>query len=108
VISSSLRDASSGSVLHDLFGYDKYSEITSEHSIRSTFCDLAIKLDGTLAFLVEVKAIGLALKDNFVKQAVDYVANQGVDWVILTNGILWRVYKIGFGKPITNDLVLLG
>src|SRR3954464_4987810 len=59
-------------VLHDLFGYDKYSEITSEHSIRSTFCDLAVKLDGQLAFLVEVKAVGLALKDLYVKQAIDY------------------------------------
>lgn len=93
-------------ILNDLFGYDKYSEISSEHSIRSTFCDLAVKVEGTLAFLVEVKAIGLTLKDTFVKQAVDYAANQGVDWVVLTNGLVWRVYKIGFAKPITNELVV--
>jgi hypothetical protein len=93
-------------LLHDVFGYDKYSEISSEHSIRGTFCDLAIKLDGTLAFLVEVKAIGMALKDAHVKQAVDYAANQGVDWVMLTNGVTWRIYKVGFGKPITHDLVV--
>ena len=36
-------------VLQEIFGYDKYCEITSEHMIRSTYCDLAIKLDGTLA-----------------------------------------------------------
>jgi hypothetical protein len=93
-------------ILHDLFGYDKYSEITSEHSIRSTFCDLAVKLEGTLAFLVEVKAVGLALKDAYVKQAIDYAANQGVDWVVLTNGILWRVYKVSFAKPISHELVV--
>ena len=62
-------------VLQEIFGYDKYSEITSEHMIRGTFCDLAVKLDGSLALLVEVKAIGLDLKDQFVKQAVDYAAN---------------------------------
>ena len=28
-------------VLQDILGYDKYSEITSEYQIRSTFCDLA-------------------------------------------------------------------
>ena len=67
-------------LLQEIFGYDKYSEITSEHMIRGTFCDLAIKLDGHLALLIEAKAIGLDLKEQFVKQAVDYAANQGVEW----------------------------
>lgn len=93
-------------VLNDVFGYDKYAEITREYAIRGTFCDLAIKLDGSLACLVEVKAVGLELKDAFIKQAVDYAANQGVDWVLLTNGVTWRAYKVGFGKPITHELVL--
>ena len=30
-------------VLAEVFGYDKYAEITSEFSIRGTFVDLAIK-----------------------------------------------------------------
>lgn len=93
-------------MLAEIFGYDKYSEITSEHAIRGTFCDLAIKLDGTLEMLIEVKAIGLDLKDAHVKQAVDYAANQGVDWVVLTNAASWRVYKVTFGKPIDQDLVI--
>lgn len=93
-------------VLHEIFGYDKYGEITSEHAIRGTFCDLAIKLDGTLSLLVEVKAIGIDLKDQQVKQAVDYAANQGVDWVALTNGLKWQVYKVAFTKPIQHELVV--
>jgi hypothetical protein len=93
-------------MLQDVFGYDKYTEITSEHAIRGTFCDLAVKLDGALSLLIEVKAVGLELKDSFIKQAVDYAANQGVDWVVLTNGWKWRVYKVGFAKPITHDLVV--
>src|SRR5262245_21613832 len=81
-------------MLADAFGYDKYSEVTSEFSIRGTFCDLATKLDGQLQTLIEVKAIGLELKAMHVKQAVDYAANQGVDWVLLTNGMCWRIYHI--------------
>jgi len=73
-------------LLQYIFGYDKYNEITSEHMIRGTYCDLAVKIDGTLAFLLEVKSIGTELKDGHVKQAVDYAANQGVDWVGLTKG----------------------
>lgn len=93
-------------MLAEIFGYDKYSEITSEYAIRGTFCDLAIKLDGTLQTLIEVKAIGIDLKDAHVKQAVDYAANKGVDWVLLTNGITWRVYHIVFAKPIDHELVI--
>lgn len=93
-------------MLAEIFGYDKYSEITSEHAIRGTFCDLAIKIDAALQSLIEVKAIGLELKDQFIKQAVDYAANQGVDWVLLTNGVIWRVYKMTFAKPIDFELVV--
>lgn len=44
-------------MLAAIFGYDKYSEITSEHAIRGNYCDLATKLDGVIAALIEVKAI---------------------------------------------------
>lgn len=93
-------------MLAEVFGYDKYSEITSEHSIRGTYCDLAIKLDGVLRLLIEVKAVGLELKEQFIKQAIDYAANQGTDWVALTNGDIWRVYKVTFDKPIASELVM--
>ena len=45
-------------MLADIFGYDKYSELTSEFAIRGTYCDLAIKLENQLTTLIEVKAIG--------------------------------------------------
>jgi type I restriction and modification enzyme subunit R-like protein len=93
-------------MLADVFGYDKYSEVTSEFAIRSNYCDLATKLNGAIATLIEVKAIGLDLKDQHVKQAVDYAANQGVEWVLLTNGMVWRVYRIQFTKPIEQELVI--
>lgn len=93
-------------MLAEVFGYDKYAEVTSEYAIRGTYCDLATKIDGVLQALIEVKAIGLELKDAHVKQAVDYAANQGVDWVLLTNGICWRVYRIVFAKPIDHELVV--
>ena len=93
-------------MLGEVFGYDKYSELTAEHAVRGTYCDLATKLDGTIQALIEVKAVGLELKEQHVKQAVDYAANQGVDWVILTNAAHWRVYSVTFGKPIGQELVI--
>jgi predicted type IV restriction endonuclease len=93
-------------LLQELFGYDKYTEITSEHAIRGTYCDLAIKLGEKLVLLIEVKAIGTELKDQHVKQAIDYAANKPCDWVVLTNGLHWRVYKVLFAKPIDKNLVV--
>ena len=93
-------------MLADIYGYDKYSEVTRELSIRGTYCDLATRIDGKFQMLIEVKAIGLELKDTHAKQAVDYAANQGVEWVALTNGHLWRVFRVIFAKPVDAELVL--
>ncbi len=92
-------------MLHEVFGYDKYMEVTSEFAVRQTFCDLAIKIDNKVEFLLEVKAVGGDLKEGHLRQAIDYGANNGVQWVILTNGMEWQVYKIKFEKPIDYDLV---
>ena len=92
-------------IIADLFGFEKYIEITSEFAIRSTYCDLAIRTDGAVKYLVEVKAIGLALKDPHLRQALDYGANHGIEWIVLTNGIRWQIHKILFEKPIASEAV---
>jgi len=92
-------------LLSDVFGYDKYSDITSEQAIRGTYCDLAVKQDGKVKFLIEVKAIGLTLKENHLRQAVNYGANHGMPWVVLTNGLRWELYRIKFEQPIGHDVV---
>jgi hypothetical protein len=93
-------------VLAEIFGYDKYSEVTRELTIRGTHCDLATRIDGKYQMLIEVKAVGLDLRDSHAKQAVDYAANQGVEWVALTNGVIWKVFRVIFSKPIETELVL--
>ncbi|MBC8108658.1 MAG: type I restriction enzyme HsdR N-terminal domain-containing protein [Anaerolineae bacterium] len=93
-------------VLADVFGYDKYAELTSEHAIRGTYCDLAIRVDDKLVKLIEVKSVGTTLDDRHVKQAIDYAANQGIEWVILTNGAIWRLYEVIFAKPIDKRLLI--
>jgi predicted type IV restriction endonuclease len=92
-------------IFGDVFGYDKYLEVTSEFAVRGTYVDLAIKVEDKIQFLIEVKAIGLDLKDNHIRQAIDYGANHGAQWVVLTNGLEWRLYRIRFEQPINFDLV---
>src|SRR3989304_979972 len=93
-------------MMAELFGYDKYSEITKELAIRGTYCDLATKIEGKFQMLIEVKAVGIDLKENHIKQAVDYASNKGIEWVALTNANNWKVFKVIFSKPIDFEVVL--
>ena len=92
-------------ILADLFGYDKYVELTSEQQIRGTFCDLAVRLDGKIRFLIEVKSAGTDLNATHLRQAINYGANQGIEWVILTNAVEWRVHRLRFSQPIETEEV---
>jgi hypothetical protein len=89
----------------DILGYEKYVEISTEFAVKGTYVDLAVKVGNEVHFLVEAKAIGVELKDLHVRQAIDYGANQGIEWAILTSGAVWRIYKIEFKKPIVHVLV---
>jgi hypothetical protein len=92
-------------ILAYCFGYDKYQELTSEQQIRGTFCDLAVKIDGKIKYLIEVKAAGVDLNESHLRQAVSYGANQGIEWVVLTNAVEWRLHRIKFGQPIDHEEV---
>jgi hypothetical protein len=87
-------------MLSDVFGFDKYLDLTSEQQIRGTFCDLAIKLDGKVHYLAEVKSAGTNLNDTHLRQAINYGAHHGIEWIILTNALEWKVYKLKFSQPI--------
>jgi predicted type IV restriction endonuclease len=93
-------------LLAEVFGYDKFKEITSEFPVKRTSCDIATKIDDKLQTLIEVKAIGHELKDTNVTQAVNYAANQWVDWVVLTNGQHWRAYSVECKGKVEQELVV--
>lgn len=92
-------------MLEDVFGYDKYLELTGEYQIRGTYCDLAVKIDNKIKYLIEVKAAGVNLNDNHLRQAVDYAAKEGIEWVVLTNGISWHLHRVKFAQPISHEEV---
>lgn len=94
-----------GDMLSDVLGYDKYQHVTTEFAIRGTYVDLAVRTENQIRFLIEAKAIGIDLNDSHIKQAVDYAANEGIDWAVLTNGVHWRIYKVQFSKPIDKTLL---
>lgn len=92
-------------MLCEVFGFDKYTEITREFNIQGSYCDVAIKVDGKVSYLIEVKAIGLNLKENHIHQAVTYAAKNGVKWVVLTNGVKWSIYRVLVDGKVSSEEV---
>ncbi len=90
-------------MLEEIFGFDKYSEITREFSIQGTFCDLAIKSGKKIQYLLEVKAIGLELRDSHLRQAVNYASREGIKWVVLTNGINWEIHRVNVDEKVQHQ-----
>jgi len=107
------RDANEGDtrllvtdMLCDGFGFDKYSELTTEYRVKGEFADYGIRLDKELIAFLEVKRVTTKLAAKHLRQVESYAVNEGVEWVILTSGAVWQVYHITGGLPIVVDLAL--
>jgi len=94
-------------MLAEIFGFDKYSEITREYAVQGTYCDLAVKTGKGIEYLLEVKAIGLELNEKHLKQAVNYAAREGVKWVILTNAIEWEIYRVTLDDKVNSERLVV-
>jgi len=91
--------------LTDILGFTSIEEVKTEYMIRGTYADYVIQTKGVRHFLVEVKSYSLALSDKHLRQAVNYGANEGIEWALLSNGKQFDFYKILFQKPIDSKLV---
>lgn len=107
------RDANEGDtrllvtdMLCEGFGFDKYSELTTEYRVKGEFADYGIRLDKDLIAFLEVKRVTTKLAAKHLRQVETYAVNEGVEWVILTSGVVWQVYHITGGLPVVVDLAL--
>ena len=93
------------SFLTEVLGFAPIEEVKTEYMIRGTYADYVIQIKGVRHFLVEVKAYGIDLSDKHLRQAVNYGANEGIEWALLSNGRQFEFYKILFEKPISERKV---
>jgi hypothetical protein len=106
------RDANEGDTrllvtdfLCDGLGYDKYTDLTTEYRVKGEFADFGIRLDGESTAFIEVKRINTKLGAKQLRQVQSYCANEGVQWMILTNGSEWQVYHLSDTVPLVNELL---
>ncbi|MCU1439811.1 MAG: hypothetical protein JWP85_808 [Rhodoglobus sp.] len=107
------RDANEGDtrllitdLLCEALGYDKYEDLTTEYMVRGEFADYGVRIDKQMAAFIEVKRATTKLGVKHLRQVEMYAVNEGVEWVVLTNGVHWQVYHLTAGLPVTIDLTL--
>ena len=87
-------------------GWDQFDNLTAEQMIGSRYADFVVKNNGDELAVIEVKQIGMNLKDTHLNQARQYATDEGIEWIVLTNGDTWKVYrnvleeKIPVAKPV--------
>lgn len=91
--------------LTEILGFVSLDEVKTEYMIRGTYADYVIQIRGKRYFIVEVKKFPTELSQKHLRQAVNYAANEGIDWALLTNGKDFDFYKILFNKPIESRKV---
>ncbi len=94
------------SFLTEVLGYRELEEIKTEYNIRGEYADYVIQLARKKQFVVEVKSVQFDLNDRHLRQSLSYAANEGIDWIILTNGRCFQFYRVMFEKPIRTELLI--
>lgn len=92
-------------IVSEVLGWDAFDNLTGEYRIKGSFADFVIRKDGKHFVIIEVKAVNAKLGEKYLYQAVSYAANQGVEWVVLTSGARWQLYRVLFNKPVEQELV---
>lgn len=91
--------------LCEALGFDKYADLTTEYQVKGEFADYGIRIDGEMVAFIEVKRVGTKLGAKQLRQVESYAVNEGVEWLILTNGADWQVFHLSGGLPIEVDHV---
>jgi predicted type IV restriction endonuclease len=107
------RDANEGDTrllvtdfLCDALGYDKYSDLTTEYQVKGEFADYGVRIEQQMVAFIEVKRVTTKLNAKHLRQVEMYAVNEGVEWVILTNGSQWQAYHLTGGLPVAIDLAM--
>jgi hypothetical protein len=107
------RDANEGDTrllvtdfLCEGMGFDKFEDLTTEYQVKGEFADYGMRIDKQLIAFIEVKRCTQKLGAKHLRQVQNYAVNEGVEWMILTNGQVWQVYHLTGGLPVIVDLAL--
>lgn len=80
-------------VLRTALGYDD-AQLDTECRVLSGRVDIAIKENDEVAVVIECKNIRSKLRNNVRDQAGAYAATLSARWAVVTNGDIWKLYRV--------------
>lgn len=82
-------------------------EVVLEYPVYGgTRLDYALLAGGKPTLYLEAKALRASMDEpNFIAQTVSYANNDGIRWCVLTNGLIWRIYKSDALAPADQKLL---
>lgn len=92
-------------MLSAVLGYTLIDEVVSEFTVKGLKADYVVRLKGKPNFLIEAKSFAKELKVQHLNQAAQYASLEGLDWILVTNGRHYDLYKIIWGKPMQSRKV---
>ncbi|MBP2412769.1 DNA-binding TFAR19-related protein (PDSD5 family) [Arthrobacter stackebrandtii] len=105
------RDANEGDtrmVVTDMLceglDFDKFKDLTTEYMVKQDFADYGVRIDKQMVAFIEVKRISQKLNERHLRQVLMYAVNEGVEWMVLTNGAVWQAYHLTGGLPVVVDM----
>lgn len=91
-------------ILREVLGY-QIEDIKTEQKIQGKKADYVLSVNEEDSLIVEAKAICQQLKELHIYQATAYGAYAGIRWVLLTNGLVWTLYRVSIGEKISHNQV---
>lgn len=79
--------------LRTALGYED-EEIETERKVLNGRIDIAIKKEGKILIVIECKAIRSRLGTSVLDQAGTYAATVSASWAVITNGDIWKLYRV--------------
>ncbi len=86
-------------LVKDVLGWDLYStEVELEYPVQmgssKTKVDYALLLEGSPAVLIEAKGCDTTISESHENQLRSYMQQQWVDWGLITNGVVLKLFKL--------------
>jgi hypothetical protein len=79
--------------LVNALGYD-HEQLDTEVRTLGKRVDIALKKDGKIFLVIECKSVRSKLNNSVRDQAINYATSLSAQWAVITNGHLWRLYRI--------------
>jgi len=75
-------------------GYDQSKNIKTEVKVLGQSADIVLHQNDQVFLVIECKNTKSHLRSQVRDQAARYAMNLTAEWVVITNGLIWRLYRV--------------